>query len=153
MTIVKRIVCLANSRKLSGRCIAGKEMVRGRVVGWARPVSARPHEEVSEYERQYENGGDPQVLDVIDVPLRAARPKGYQQENWLLDKKWYWVKVGRIRRDRLRRFTDHLAMSHWPDRVREKCKTDKSLAIVHNLEDLYVEPEKKRRKQATGTDA
>ncbi|MFT0546052.1 BREX-1 system adenine-specific DNA-methyltransferase PglX [Allopusillimonas ginsengisoli] len=35
----------------------------------------------------------------------------------------------------------HLAMAYWPDRVREKCKTDKSLAIAHWLEDLYVEPE------------
>jgi hypothetical protein len=35
----------------------------------------------------------------------------------------------------------HLAMNYWPDRVREKCKTDKSLAIAHGLEDLYVEPE------------
>lgn len=35
----------------------------------------------------------------------------------------------------------HLAMAYWPDRVREKCKTDKSLAIAHGLEDLYVEPE------------
>ena len=35
----------------------------------------------------------------------------------------------------------HLAMAYWPDRVREKCKTDKSLAIAHGLEYLYVEPE------------
>ena len=35
----------------------------------------------------------------------------------------------------------HLAMNYWPERVREKCKTDKSLAIAHGLEDLYVEPE------------
>jgi len=35
----------------------------------------------------------------------------------------------------------HLAMAYWPDRVREKCKTDKSLAIAHGLEDLYVETE------------
>jgi len=34
----------------------------------------------------------------------------------------------------------HLAMSYWPERVREKCKTDKSLAIAHGLEDLYIEP-------------
>lgn len=33
----------------------------------------------------------------------------------------------------------HLAMAYWPDRVREKCKTDKSLAVAHDLEDLYVE--------------
>ncbi|VWD58731.1 hypothetical protein BCO18442_07019 [Burkholderia contaminans] len=35
----------------------------------------------------------------------------------------------------------HLAMTYWPDRVRAKCKTDKSLAIAHGLEELYVEPE------------
>ena len=33
-----------------------------------------------------------------------------------------------------------LAMSYWPERVREKCKTDKSLAVAHRLEDLYVDP-------------
>ncbi len=31
----------------------------------------------------------------------------------------------------------HLAMTYWPDRVLEKCQTDKSLAIAHDLEDLY----------------
>lgn len=36
----------------------------------------------------------------------------------------------------------HLAYSIWPERVREKCKTDKSLAIAHDLEHLYVEPVK-----------
>jgi len=35
----------------------------------------------------------------------------------------------------------HLAMNYWPERVREKCKTDKSMAIAHGLENLYVEPE------------
>lgn len=35
----------------------------------------------------------------------------------------------------------HLAMNYWPERVREKCKTDKSLAIAHGLEDLYIELE------------
>lgn len=40
----------------------------------------------------------------------------------------------------------HLAMTYWPDRVREKCKTDKSLAIAHGLEDLYIEPEKVPKK-------
>lgn len=34
----------------------------------------------------------------------------------------------------------HLAMTYWPERVREKCRHDKSLAIAHGLEDLYVEP-------------
>lgn len=40
----------------------------------------------------------------------------------------------------------HLAMSYWPERVREKCKIDKSLAIAHGLEELYVEPQAKLKK-------
>lgn len=95
MPVVKRIVCLANSRKLSGRCLAGKELVRNRPAGWIRPVSDREHEEVSEHERQYEDGSDPRVLDIVDLPLLEPRAKGYQQENWLLDPEIYWTKVGR----------------------------------------------------------
>lgn len=34
----------------------------------------------------------------------------------------------------------HLAMTYWPERVREKCRHDKSLAITHGLEELYEEP-------------
>lgn len=47
----------------------------------------------------------------------------------------------------------HLALNYWPERVREKCKADKSLAIAHGLEALYVEPEakpQKRRARNTG---
>jgi hypothetical protein len=48
----------------------------------------------------------------------------------------------------------HLAMAYWPERVREKCKADKSLAIAHGLEDLYVEaetlPKKTRAKKKAG---
>lgn len=40
----------------------------------------------------------------------------------------------------------HLAMAYWPERVREKCKTDKSLAIAHGLEDLYEKPAEKKIK-------
>jgi hypothetical protein len=50
----------------------------------------------------------------------------------------------------------HLAMAYRPDQVREKCKTDKSLAIAHDLEHLYVEPEAapaKARGRRKGTDA
>jgi hypothetical protein len=34
----------------------------------------------------------------------------------------------------------HLAHSIWPTRVETVCKTDKSIAIAHNLEHLYQEP-------------
>jgi hypothetical protein len=94
--LVKRIVCLANSRKMSGRCVAGRELVNGVPGGWVRPVSDRPHEEVSLEEQRYENGGMPQLLDIIDIPLVAARPGAHQPENWLLSPDFYWVKQGRL---------------------------------------------------------
>ncbi len=33
----------------------------------------------------------------------------------------------------------HQAMDHWPERVREKCKTNKSYAIAHGLDEGYSE--------------
>lgn len=40
----------------------------------------------------------------------------------------------------------HLAMNCWPERLRAKCKTDRSIAIAHGLENLYIEPEAATRK-------
>lgn len=93
---VKRIVCLANSRKLHGRCVAGREWTGDRAGRWIRPVSSREHQEVSEYERQYEDGSDPRVLDVIDIPLLEPQPASFQSENWLLDPEYYWERAGRL---------------------------------------------------------
>lgn len=101
MSIDKIVICLAVSRKLSGRCIAGIEIVSPGKLNWIRPVSDREHEEVSETERQYEDGSDPQVLDIIKVPLLHPKPKAYQPENWLLDPKYYWSKLHRCPRDLL----------------------------------------------------
>ena len=103
----KRIVCLANSRKEGDRCIAGKELRKsGRPGGWVRPVSDREDEAVNERERQYEDGSEPSILDVIDVPVREARPKGYQQENWLLDPNNRWRKVRHAAPHALAQFED-----------------------------------------------
>ncbi len=90
----KRVVCLANSRKPAGRCIAGREITDRQAGNWIRPVSARDGREVSEYERQYEDGSDPRVLDIISIPVLEPRPGGWQTENWLLDPEYYWRKEG-----------------------------------------------------------
>src|SRR5229473_4010243 len=96
MAVTKTIVCLANSRKLSGRCLAGKEFSGSAVGPWIRPVSARPTEEVSERDRAYKDGSDPRVMDIIDVPLIEPKPKTFQSENWLLDPQTYWVRRGAL---------------------------------------------------------
>lgn len=110
MSNMKRIVCLANSRKMSGRCIAGREWSEEQGVGdWVRPVSERDNQEVSEEERQYEDGSDPRVLDIIDIPVLEHQPNDHQVENWLLDPKSYWIKVGAFPRNRLPKILDPIA--------------------------------------------
>ncbi|GGJ76334.1 hypothetical protein GCM10011583_04610 [Streptomyces camponoticapitis] len=94
MALIKTLVCLANSRKLSGRCVAG--MVDDDSREWVRPVSSRPKGEVSDRERKYEDGTDPNVLDIISVPLIRPQPNDFQSENWLLDPACYWKKNGRL---------------------------------------------------------
>ena len=90
-----QIVILANSRKLSGRCVAGK-LLDGSGQ-WIRPVSAREHEEVSVDERRYDNGGDPVLRDVVDLYVLEHRGHTYQSENWLLDDRYYWTKARRLK--------------------------------------------------------
>jgi hypothetical protein len=73
---------------------------------WIRPVSDRPHQEVSERERQHKDGSDIKVLDIINVPLIRAQPNAYQAENWLLDAGYYWAHEGRARWEDLFEFGD-----------------------------------------------
>jgi hypothetical protein len=65
----------------------------------------------------------------------------FRHKPWQKILKDTWVKLEKGDYD-----WAHLAMSYWPDRVREKCKTDKSLAIAHDVQALYVEPVSKSTK-------
>lgn len=97
MGYTKTIVCLANSRKPpSGRCVAGREMLASGFGDWVRPVSTRPTQEISEEERRYKDGVDPQVLDVIAIPLIKPQPQNHQQENHVIDVDCYWEKKGTV---------------------------------------------------------
>ena len=51
---------------------------------------------------------------------------------WKAEPKKYWEKLKNGDYD-----WSHLAMHYWPARVREKCKTNKSFAIAHEVEHLY----------------
>jgi hypothetical protein len=59
---------------------------------WIRPVSVRPSAEISLEERRYENGRDPQILDVINIPMIAPVPRVHQTENHMIDAEQYWTK-------------------------------------------------------------
>jgi len=101
VSCVKRIVCLANSRKFAGRCIAGKEVRPEGFGAWVRPVSARSTTELSRDERRYRDGKDPKILDIMDVGLREPAPHGYQMENHLIDAVRGYRKVGELPWDRI----------------------------------------------------
>jgi hypothetical protein len=104
--VIKRLVCLANSRKLQGRCVAGREWLAEGPGAWIRPVSHRENQEVSERERMYEDGDDPRLLDIIDVPLIERRASHPQAENWLLDPSRRWKRVGRLDAARISSLVD-----------------------------------------------
>ncbi|MGH3771235.1 MAG: dual OB domain-containing protein [Pseudonocardiaceae bacterium] len=104
--MIKHLVCLANSRKLGGRCIAGRELLAGSLGKWIRPVGDRDDEEVSESEQKYEDRTDSRVLDVIDISFIGPKATSHQSENWLLDSRARWRKAGEWRPDDLHFLAD-----------------------------------------------
>jgi hypothetical protein len=142
MTVVKRMVCLANSRKLGGSCVAGMEVAQGRRVGWIRPVTARESQELLQHDCLCDDGSCARPLDVVDVRLLRAQPSAYQQENWLLAPHARWRKVGRARWDDLLGLVDpaerlwidgHSTKSGRNDRIPTEIaeRLTSSLRLVH----------------------
>jgi hypothetical protein len=93
---MRRIVCLANSQKLHGRCVAGKLYTQGKFGSWLRPISTRDSEELSEVERQLSKGVEPALMDILEFSITGHKPTKHQQENYLMDSKQKFVRVGRI---------------------------------------------------------
>ncbi|WP_394325096.1 dual OB domain-containing protein [Streptomyces rimosus] len=85
------LICLANSRKKKGRCVAGMIAGSGK---WIRPVSARPGHAISVEEQRYADRSVPRVPDIMTVPLLRPQPISYQSENWLLDPGYRWHRTG-----------------------------------------------------------
>lgn len=73
-----RILCLANSRKHQGRCLAGICLDTG---AWVRPVSNLKGGEL--FQRQYcdQNGNEANTLDILILEPGRPVPKPLQPEN------------------------------------------------------------------------
>ena len=91
----KRFICLANSRKTSGRCIAGKEMIGNAIGKWIRPVSKRENHEISELDRRYQDGSTAQTFDIINASFEGKSNHSAQEENYTINDKYYWIKEAR----------------------------------------------------------
>ena len=75
----------------------------------------------------------PYVPNLNDGVLVSASPlwKLFRLPKWQKDLKTCWEELQAGDHD-----WAHLALSIFPDRVKQKCKSDRSLAIAHNLENL-----------------
>jgi hypothetical protein len=95
-----QIVCLANSRKMRGRCVAGLRVDTGT---WLRPVS--DESDGALYPRHYEfsDGTEAAVLDVVSLQVVDPQPAPHQPENWRLAA-GRWRRTGRLEADHAVRY-------------------------------------------------
>lgn len=79
-------ICMANSRKYAGRCVAG---IRTDGKGWIRPVSSFAEGALDPVRIALPRAGPPQALDHLAVTLSSAQPSPHQPENWIAaDRPW-----------------------------------------------------------------
>jgi len=103
---MRRIVCLANSRKPDGRCVAGKLYAQGKFGAWLRPISIREGEELSEQERHTSKGVDPALLDILEFTISKHKPSAHQPENFIINPQHKFKQVGRISPEELLKVID-----------------------------------------------
>ena len=83
------IICLANSLKHGGRCIAGFKTDGS---GWFRPVSAKADGTLYEEHYALANGRKPQLFSIIEIECDRRHSRPHQPENWQIsDRSWQFV--------------------------------------------------------------
>ncbi|MHC4076707.1 MAG: dual OB domain-containing protein [Planctomycetota bacterium] len=144
-----RIICLANSYKHNGRCIAGIDDT-GR---WVRPVSSSQKRAIDK-EARIIDGNEPQILDVLEIPFHAHGPvDGCQPENKLL-KAGQWKRVGQARAKDLLKYCedDSVVLHNNLDHVRASCFRMipsygwKSLQLVRNNNVVFEQDKNNKAK-------
>jgi len=73
------VICLANSYKRRGRCIAG---IRTNERAWIRPHAHTDYGELYPEHYTLNDGSEPQILDVVRINFESAEPQPHQPENW-----------------------------------------------------------------------
>ncbi|MBC7250989.1 MAG: BREX-1 system adenine-specific DNA-methyltransferase PglX [Anaerolineae bacterium] len=93
-------------------------------------------DEVNEFaqtmERIVREGYEPAPNWIDDGVILRLAPLWELIPIWEREPKKYWERLERGDYD-----WSHIAMRYWPERVREKCKTNKSFAIAHGHEEWY----------------
>lgn len=100
------ILCLANSWKHGGRCIAGKVYGGDRSGEWIRPVSAiAGQRQITYAQMAYGAGRYADVLDIIRIRFEGAEPNTFQRENLIVSNS-QWLKLGTLDNDDLEDWID-----------------------------------------------
>ena len=134
----KTIVCLANSKKNGGRCVAAREWNDDQPGDWIRPVSNKRGEELP-ISWLKGKGGDPFPLEKYKISLSGPTHNIHQPENWLFDEADRWMFRGCVRWDDLHKMADPVAdmwglghSSHYGmnDIIDSKEKVNSTLRLV-----------------------
>jgi hypothetical protein len=96
MTYVYQMVCLANSKKPGGRCVAGKISTGQYQNYWIRPVAPRANRTITLDDQAYEDGEHPSLLDVINITYSDRQAQTFQQENHIIHDTEWWELVGQF---------------------------------------------------------
>lgn len=114
----------------------------GRAEGREAAKLTKQAGELAELEQELEEM-KAELLRVAELPYKPDLNDGVQitaAPLWKLFRAKAWSKVLESTWKKLEKGEydwAHLAYAIWPDRVREKCKTDRSLAIAHGLEGAF----------------
>ncbi|HEX4410318.1 MAG TPA: hypothetical protein VH206_16205 [Xanthobacteraceae bacterium] len=144
-TYTKTFLCLANSRKPRGHCVAGRTFNTKNYTDWLRPISTRPSHEISDGEQQYADGTNTKLLDLVTVTLSQHQPLWHQTENHVIAPV-RWQKVGHAGWGNVTAATETVAAPLWHDGDDsfhgKNDKVTEELCKLMNTSLMLIEPER-----------
>lgn len=130
------VLCLANSKKLSERCVAGIDV---RTSEWVRPVSRTGNQGAVPFRERQIDRAEPQLLDLIEMDLAYEGPTGFEycharENRWI--EPTLWRRIGRAAPADLERYccTEESILHSWGKFTRPDVIEAKPLALRRTLE-------------------
>lgn len=148
----KDILLLAKSKKHYNYCIAGKDINTGE---WIRLISEDNtiHNAIKPTDLIYEDNTEAEILDVIRVMVKEIKNENkilYQPENYILDDRYYLLKLEERNLNDLNNITDDV------DKIFFNTSNSISrndLEVIENVNSLVlIEPEIVKVKRKNDTD-
>jgi hypothetical protein len=151
----RNLIILANSRKRGNRCIVG---IDTETEEWVRPCVGEGEKGIPWHVRQI-NGAEPQLLDIVAIPLASNGPnREIQPENYTV-LKGSWEKVGKVTIKQITKYCQRRGLIlHNTDRrihiteLSNVSKRDrKSLCLIHTHVEFSTEATYRGKKRVNAT--